>query len=93
MSNSSQLTERIQQNEARISSAAIPASTDHVKSPSDLSKEDSVIEEYKTYAKSTLGTTEATSGAEQKVLGVRWNFVSDQFVLDLTEIATLTRNM
>jgi len=93
MSNSSQLTERIQQNEARISSAAISASTDYVNSPSDLSKEDSVIEEDKTFAKSTLGTTEATSGAEQKVLGVRWNFVSDQFVLDLTEITTLARNI
>jgi len=40
-----------------------------------------------------LGTTETTSGAEQKVLGVRWNFVSDQFVLDLTEIAALARNI
>jgi len=93
VSNSSQLTDRIQPNEARISSAAISASTDHVKSPSDLSKEDSVIEEDKTYAQSTLGTTDATSGAEQKVLGVRWNFVSDQFVLDLTEIASLARNI
>jgi len=40
-----------------------------------------------------LGTTETTSGSEQKVLGVRLNFVSDQFVLDLTEIATLARNI
>ena len=73
MSNSSQLTERIQQNEARISAPAISANTDHMKSPSDLSKEDSVIDEDKTYAKSILGTIEETSGAEQKVLGVRWN--------------------
>ena len=64
-----------------------------MKSPSDLSKKISVIEEDKTYAKSTLGTTEETSGAEQKVLGVRWNFVSDQFVFDLREIATLARNI
>ena len=28
----------------------------------------------------------------KKVLGVQWNFVSDQFVLDLREIATLARN-
>ena len=93
MSNSSQQTERIQQNEARISAPAISANTDHMKSPSDLSKKISVIEEDKTYAKSTLGTTEETSGAEQKVLGVRWNFVSDQFVFDLREIATLARNI
>ncbi|XP_022807946.1 uncharacterized protein LOC111344944 [Stylophora pistillata] len=64
-----------------------------MKSPSDPSKEDSVIEEDKTYAKSMLGTTVDTSGAELKVLGVRWDFVSDQFVLDLREIATLARNI
>lgn len=40
-----------------------------------------------------VGITEETSGTEQKVLGVRWNFVSDQFVLDLKEIATLARNI
>lgn len=83
MSNSSQLTERIQQNEARISAPAISTSTDQTKSPLDLSKGDSVIEEDKTYTKSMLGTTEESSGAERKVLGVRWNFVSDQFVFDL----------
>ena len=49
MSNSSQLTERIQQNEARISAPAIYANTEHMNHPSDLSKEDSVIEEDKTY--------------------------------------------
>ncbi|XP_022792234.1 uncharacterized protein LOC111331393 [Stylophora pistillata] len=93
MSNSSQLTERIQQNEARISAPAISANTDHMKSPSDLSKEDSVIEEDKTYAKSMVGTTKETSGAEQKVLSARWNFVSDHFVLDLGEIVTPARNI
>ena len=40
-----------------------------------------------------LETTEESSGAEQKVLGVQWNFVSDQFVFDLREIATLARNI
>ena len=89
MSNSSQLTERIQQNEALISAPPISANADHMKSLSDLFNEDSVIEEDKTYAKSLLGTTEETSGAEQRVLSVRWNFVSYQFVLDLREIATL----
>lgn len=58
MSNSSQLTERNQQNEARISAPAISANTDHMKSPSDLSKKDCVIEAVKTYAKSMLGTTD-----------------------------------
>ena len=93
MSNSSQLTERIQQNEACISAPAISTNTDQMKSPLDLSKGDSVIEEDKTYAKSMLGTAEESSSAEQKVLGVRWNFVSDHFVFDLREIATLARNI
>ena len=48
MSNLSRLTEQIQQKEARISAPAIPANIDHMKSPSDLSKEDSVVEEDKT---------------------------------------------
>ena len=41
-----------------------------------------------------LVTTEEseTSGAKQKVLGVRWNFVSDQFLLHLREIAILQPN-
>ena len=64
-----------------------------MKSPLDLSKGDSVIEEDKTYANSMLGTKEESSGAEQRVLGVQWNFVSDQFVFDLREIVTLARNI
>ena len=48
MSNLSRLTEQIQQKEARISALAIPVKIDHMKSLSDLSKEDSVIEEDKT---------------------------------------------
>ena len=64
-----------------------------MKSSSDLSKEDSVIEGDKTFAKSVLRTAEETSGVEQKVLGVRWNFISDQLVLDLRQIATLARNI
>ena len=58
-------------NEACISAPAISINTDQMKSPLELSKGDSVIEEDKTYAKSMLGTTEESSGAEHKVLGVR----------------------
>ena len=74
MSNSSQLTERIQQNEACISAPAISTNTDQMKSPLDLSKGDSVIEEDKTYAKSMLGTTEESSGAERKVIWCAMEF-------------------
>ena len=74
MSNSSQLTERIQQNEACISAPAISTNTDQMKSPLDLSKGDFVIEEDKTYAKSMLGTTEESSGAERKVIWCAMEF-------------------
>ena len=65
VSNSSELTERIQHNEASISIPATSKNTEHT--PEDLTKKD-VIEEDKTYAKSVLGTAEETSGVEQKVL-------------------------
>ena len=84
MSNSNELTERIQYNEASISIPNTSKNTEHT--PEDLTKKD-VIEEDKTYAKSVLGTAEETSGVEQKVRDVRWNFDNYQFVFDLREIA------
>ena len=63
MSNSNELTERIQYNEASISIPNTSKNTEHT--PEDLTKKD-VIEEDKTYAKSVLGTAEETSGVEQK---------------------------
>lgn len=82
MSNSNELTERIQYNEAGISIPNTSKNTEHT--PEDLTKKD-VIEEDKTYAKSVLGTAEETSGVEQKVRDVRWNFDNYQFVFDLRE--------
>ena len=90
VSNSSELTKRIQHNEASISIPTTSKNTEHT--PEDLTKKD-VIEEDKTYAKSVLGTAEETPGVEQKVLGVRWNFDNDRFVFDLREIVSLARNI
>ena len=70
-------------------SASLPQS----QTSSSLPRESNWRPRDKTYAKSVLGTGEGTSGPEKKVLGVRWNFISDQFVLDLREIATLARNI
>ena len=39
------------------------------------------------------GTSEETSGAEQKVHGVRWSFVSDHFVCEFGKMATYARNI
>ena len=88
MSNSNELTERIQYNEASISIPNTSKNTEHT--PEDLTKKD-VIEEDKTYAKSVLGTAEETSGVEQKVRDVRWNFDNYQFVFDLREIENHAR--
>ena len=41
----------------------------------------------KFYAKSVLGGKSDPHGEEQKILGVCWNFIHDQLVFDLTDIA------
>jgi len=51
-----------------------------------------VVEEDKTYTKDVLGGVQFSQDGEQKILGVRWNFVQDQLVFDLSELATLVRN-
>ena len=88
MSNSNELTERIQPSEASISIPTSSKNTEHT--PEDLTKKD-VIEVDRTYAKGVLGTAEETSGVEQKVLDVWWNLDNDQFVFDLRETANLAR--
>lgn len=88
MSNSNELTERIQPSEASISIPTSSKNTEHT--PEDLTKKD-VIEEDRTYAKGVLGTAEEASGVEQKVLDVWWNLDNDQFVFDLRETANLAR--
>ena len=87
MSNSNELTERIQPSEASISIPTSSKNTEHT--PEDLTKKD-VIEEDRTYAKGVLGIAEET-GVEQKVLDVWWNLDNDQVVFDLRETANLAR--
>ena len=41
------------------------------------------------YAKSTLGDRLEASSKEQKVLGVLWNFASDDLVFDISDVAQL----
>jgi len=50
-----------------------------------------VIEEDKGYTRDILGDKKHTDG-EQKILGVRWNFIQDDLVFDLSELATLMKN-
>ena len=55
-------------------------------------KDCTVVEEDKTYTKDVLGGVQVNQDGEQKILGVKWNFVQDQLVFDLSELAILVRN-
>ena len=83
VSNSKELVERIQHNEAIISAPTTSKNTE----------QNVVMEEEGTYAKSVLGAAEEISSGEHKVLGVKWNFDDDHFVFDLKEIACLARDI
>ena len=78
ISNSQSLQERIEANEGFSS----------IKEQKGCS----VVEEDKKYTKDVLSGGQIGLDGEQKILGVRWNFVQDHLVFDLGELATLVRN-
>lgn len=51
-----------------------------------------VVDEDKTYTKEVFGGRQA-SDKEQRILGVKWNFVQDRLVFDLSELASLVRSI
>ena len=97
VSNSPELTNRIQCNESRnsgsdagtSSKAAEPKSVQ----PPRAYPERNVVSEDKTYVKSMLGTIEEKNSSDPKVLGVRWNPMKDALIFDLTEIANFARDL
>ena len=82
-SNSSQLREKVEREETPHSSDANP--TPPVPSDTNESEE--------TYTRATLGGSQTLHSGEQKILGVRWNVNTDQFVVSLDEIARLARSL
>ena len=78
VTNSTSLNQRIELNEQRFSKLEESGSC-------------KVTEEDKTYTKDILGGKQHGEG-EQKILGIKWNFVQDELVFDLTEMAILMRN-
>ena len=46
-----------------------------------------------TYSSSTLGATQSLCSGEQKILGIRWNVSADHFVIDVSNIACLAREL
>ena len=95
VSNSPELTNRIQCNESRnsrsdagtSSKAAEPKSVQ----PPRAYPERNFVSEDKTYVKSMLGTIQEKNSSDSKVLGVRWNPMKDALIFDLTEIANFVR--
>ena len=77
VTNSTPLSHRIELSEQRINTSG----------ESDSCK---VVEEDKSYTKDILGGKQHSEG-EQKVLGIKWNFVQDELVFDLTEMAILMK--
>ena len=58
----------------------------------DTTKSHNVVEEDKTYTKDLLGGKQGSQEGEQKILGVKWNYVQDHLVFDLNEFAILVRS-
>ena len=46
-----------------------------------------------TYAKSTLGTEQSTYSGEHKILGVRWDALSDQLIFNLEDVAQMAKDL
>ena len=44
------------------------------------------MEESTTYCKTMLGANSTATSEEAKILGIRWNFIEDNFIFDLTEV-------
>ena len=78
ITNSASLGRRIEVNECRLSK-------------SEETNSYKIIEEDKTYTKDILGGKQPGDG-EQKILGIKWNYVQDKLVFYLTEMAILMRN-
>ena len=95
VSNSPELTNRIQCNESRNSRSDAGTSSKAAEpkgvQPPRAYPERNVVSEDKTYVKSMLGTIEEKNSSDSKVLGVRWNPMKDALIFDLTEIANFVR--
>ena len=88
VTNSPELMKKIELNESTLSSK--PAK--HISTRRDSNQPPDAVNEDETYSKITLGTEHTNSESEQLVLGVNWNFVKDQLVFDLSNIAELDKS-
>ena len=93
VTNSEELRERIDKNERSASRSEKVQPNGHQIAktpPADVHK---VEEEDMTYSRSILGTPVVEDPCEQRILGTLWNFHKDNLMFDLTETASLARNV
>lgn len=81
VTNSGTLSRRIEQNESNFYSIE------------GESVNGNLEEEDKTYTKDLLGGRQGQEDDEQKILGVRWNYVIDELIFDLNELAILVNKI
>ena len=85
LSNSPILMERIQQNEGSDASANNQSTPD---------VDDEFCNEDKSYSKSTVGNAQDVPlEREEKVLGIRWNYVSKTFIFSFQQIVQAARDL
>ena len=96
VTNSTDLRNRIEENETRLRSAqpTPPTSKEDTSDEGNLEvtavNDDTrklVFEDEQSYAKIALGPTQVNDKPVQKILGVQWDFVEDQLIFDLSAIA------
>ena len=76
VTNSSDLQKKIDENERLLQ---LP--------PTDHSLNDE--EESESYTKFTLGTTQKVHTGEVKILGVKWNSLTDSFIFDFSDVVSI----
>ncbi len=91
--NSGILHLRIQNNEA---SDCRRVEEESLNNTQETQSEDQILptqEEDQTYAKTSLGTNEKDKPSVQRVLGVEWNTNSDEFLFDISELASIMEGL
>lgn len=98
VTNSPRLRKQIEDNESRLCNVdCAPTSSEDTYDNGTLQTSlindkptvEPVVHEEQSYTKTSLGDTQESGKSEQKILGVKWNFVEDKLVFDLSSVARL----
>ena len=98
VTNSPRLRKQIEDNESRLCNVdCAPTSSEDTYDNgtlqtlliNDKPTVEPVVHEEQSYTKTSLGDTQESGKSEQKILGVKWNFVEGKLVFDLSSVARL----